>query len=255
MRGGTDPARLRARAFTDQRRVWSALVGSQPRLQRQIALRWVGLYANRDALRGDRRDPHTRVAGQLRLLRALLPALGRAPGFWARTLPELVVPAPLERAARRTRHRLQTRLHPTRPLAPTACRTRIRPDLSDTRPVSSAPTLAFEAENLGPRTLRSTAPNPVHLAYRWFTAESGNLALEGQRTRLDPPLRSGERRRYELLLQLPEPGDYVLRISFVQEQVAWFDDVAASNGWASAVAVTPRSDGRPGERSVAFVGE
>jgi hypothetical protein len=31
------------------------------------------------------------------------------------------------------------------------------------------------------------------------------------------------------------PGDYVLRITFVQERVRWFDDVDTAYGWTTRI--------------------
>jgi glycosyltransferase involved in cell wall biosynthesis len=246
--GGVDPARLRARAFADQRRVWSALLPGHRALQRQIALRWVELYANREALHGDRRNPDTRVGGQLRLLATLARALGRSRRFWLTTLPLLMVPAPVDKALR---HRNQ---RPSKPLPAAACRTRVRPDLAGISGPGGSQKLACELENLGQRTLCSAMPNPVHLSYRWLSADSGELALEGQRTPLDPPLQAGERRTYELTLSAPpQPGDYLLRISPVQELVAWFDELDRDNGWAAPVRVVRGSDCPPGERTIMLV--
>ena len=97
--------------------------------------------------------------------------------------------------------------------------------------------VSCSVENRGPVTLSSRMPHPVRLAARWFDGE-GRFIAQGPRTPLLPSLRSGERRTIAVRIDPPfEAGEYELRISAVQELVAWFDDLDAANGWAGTVAV------------------
>ena len=70
--------------------------------------------------------------------------------------------------------------------------------------------------------------------------------LEGARVLLDPKLPPRARGIYELPVAAPRtPGQYLLRISLVQESVRWFDDLVPASGCAATVAVTARSDLAP----------
>jgi hypothetical protein len=90
-----------------------------------------------------------------------------------------------------------------------------------TDPVSAI----VEVHNRTAKLISSQPPCPVHISYHWMSPEGGMLLAEGLRTRLLPPLAPGERRKYPLNVQPPsDPGDWILRITLVQESVAWFDD-------------------------------
>ncbi len=72
-------------------------------------------------------------------------------------------------------------------------------------------------------------PAPIHLSYHWFDA-AGNIAvIDGLRTPLIPSLDPGNSETYELKVAAPpSPGDYLLRITLVQEGVRWFDELPNS---------------------------
>jgi hypothetical protein len=82
-------------------------------------------------------------------------------------------------------------------------------------------------ENRGPQTLGSFPPFPVYLCYRWLDAENGRVILaEGPRSELRPLLHPNEVNTYEVGVVSPEaPGSFLLRITLVQEWVAWFDSL------------------------------
>jgi hypothetical protein len=68
-------------------------------------------------------------------------------------------------------------------------------------------------------------PNPFHLAGRWYREDGSLVAGDPERTRLAPTLESGDSAVYDVAVIAPtEPGTYVLRLTAVQELVAWFDD-------------------------------
>jgi Glycosyltransferase Family 4 len=75
----------------------------------------------------------------------------------------------------------------------------------------------------------SYQPAPVHLSYHWLDA-SGRLAVfEGLRTSLIPPLDPGSSAIYEVKIAgPPDPGEYHLRLTLVQEGVRWFDELPGS---------------------------
>ena len=55
----------------------------------------------------------------------------------------------------------------------------------------------IEIANGGPAILSSSQPNPVHISYHWFDADSREtLAFDGLRTAIMPPLMPGTRRRF-----------------------------------------------------------
>jgi hypothetical protein len=64
----------------------------------------------------------------------------------------------------------------------------------------------------------------VRLSYRWIDLGGRAVVEDGLRTRLPRDLRPGESVAVEAEVAPPEiPGRYVLRLSMVQEGVAWFD--------------------------------
>ena len=66
---------------------------------------------------------------------------------------------------------------------------------------------------------------PVLLGYQVFDAESGLLVMDGERISLGGDCAPGGRCDASAEIQLPpEEGQYQVRISPVQEQVAWFDE-------------------------------
>jgi hypothetical protein len=90
--------------------------------------------------------------------------------------------------------------------------------------------------NRGRRVLRRAEPHPVALGFRWFCAATGAAVLDSDRCQLERPLRPGASVTLDARVNAPwEPGDYELRISPVQELVAWFDDVDPANGVRVAV--------------------
>lgn len=82
--------------------------------------------------------------------------------------------------------------------------------------------------NVGKLTWGSRGEKPFHLSYRWFRVEGSEvrpLALEGERTRLDEPLKPGETLDVAATVRAPpEPGEYVLIWDMVHEHTTWFSD-------------------------------
>lgn len=87
--------------------------------------------------------------------------------------------------------------------------------------------LDANVQNKSSRDLCSFPPNPVHVAYHWLHSATRDIALfEGQRTALLPCApRHGDVSVAMSVFAPPEPGDYVLQITIVQEQVAWFEQI------------------------------
>ena len=83
--------------------------------------------------------------------------------------------------------------------------------------------------NAGKLTWGSKGKNPFYLSYRWFRLSRDSvvqpLALEGERTRLDDPLKPGETLDVVATVRAPEePGSYVLIWDMVHEHTTWFSD-------------------------------
>jgi acetolactate synthase-1/2/3 large subunit len=158
-----------------------------------------------------------------------------------------------QRAAEQDQHALFTRagVQPVRlwatgdPLPPEACRVHIAADAPEVLEVDAAETLVCVVENVGAALLVTAPPNPVHLSYKWLEAGSGRWLREpeGLRTRLPHTLVPGRRTACRLRLWAPPtPGKYRLRITLVQEEVAWFDEVHPENASEHLVqVVTPQS--------------
>jgi hypothetical protein len=60
---------------------------------------------------------------------------------------------------------------------------------------------------------------------RWLTADGTLITAMDGRRGLDRNLKPGEETEVPLLITAPkDPGDYILEVDLVQEQVAWFHD-------------------------------
>jgi acetolactate synthase-1/2/3 large subunit len=99
--------------------------------------------------------------------------------------------------------------------------------------------IAVSITNHGPMPLASAPPHPVSLSYRWHD-ESGRRVAEGPRSELPEPLGPGVARETVISVVAPDQeGSYYLRVSAVQEDVRWFDDVDDANRWECLVSVVP----------------
>lgn len=82
-------------------------------------------------------------------------------------------------------------------------------------------------DNRSERLLCSAPPWPVHIGARWWDAQGPEpLSDAGPRTPLLPPLEPQSEGRYFATVRAPhEPGAYRLRLTLVQEEQRWFDDL------------------------------
>jgi len=73
--------------------------------------------------------------------------------------------------------------------------------------------------------MSSRAPNPVHVSYHWLDRERSRVEVfDGERTRLRTSLMPGEDQDVQVSVVAPSvAGHYVLRLTLVQEGVAWLD--------------------------------
>lgn len=96
----------------------------------------------------------------------------------------------------------------------------------DVIPSAADSLLQVRLTNNGVETWPSNGRNPVHLSYRWRLLESGEIMVaDGLRTVLREDVSPGASQMLALQVRAPkEAGLYLLDISLVQEQVAWFCD-------------------------------
>jgi cyclopropane fatty-acyl-phospholipid synthase-like methyltransferase len=85
--------------------------------------------------------------------------------------------------------------------------------------------LRVQVTNASPYPLASYQPNPVHLSYHWLRPGNGEaVVFDGERSPIRPPLSHGASRRLPVRGKAPaQAGQYVLRLTLVQECVRWFD--------------------------------
>jgi hypothetical protein len=72
-------------------------------------------------------------------------------------------------------------------------------------------------------------PAHINLSYHWLDADGKIAVFEGLRTPLVPSIEPGSSETYELkVAPPPDPGEYRLRITLIQDGVRWFDELPAS---------------------------
>jgi hypothetical protein len=99
--------------------------------------------------------------------------------------------------------------------------------------------LPCQVENAGTATIASAPPNPVYLSYRWTDPQTGELVLDGIREPLPRPLPPEGRAGVPVRILAPwEPGAATLRLSLVQEWVAWWEDLDPDHALVASVEVT-----------------
>lgn len=134
------------------------------------------------------------------------------------------------------------------PLPAEACIVRIFGHTPDAVEPGSHFIVDAEIQNLGSRTLASMLPNPTHVSYRWFRAGTVVPLSDAEpiRTRLPFALGRGQSVRVRVPIDAPTAaGDYLLRLTLVQEFVAWFDDINAENGFTRLVHVVLHQTAQP----------
>jgi hypothetical protein len=83
-----------------------------------------------------------------------------------------------------------------------------------------------EITNKSNCVIASLPPYPIHISYRWLDQSTGSVLIyDGERTKMGSALAPNEKRDFAVSVRAPDrSGRYVLRITIVQENVAWFDD-------------------------------
>jgi len=81
------------------------------------------------------------------------------------------------------------------------------------------------------RALCTGAPFPVNFAYHWLDTTTGNaIVFDGERTAILPELPPQQTANFRMFVTAPaQPGEYLLRITLVQEQVRWLDQQGAES--------------------------
>jgi len=97
--------------------------------------------------------------------------------------------------------------------------------------------IQLEIKNNTKYLLNSYGDNPIHISYHWLDEQANDcIVFEGERTKIFPPLEGAEGLLKEPLLgniairnyrarvrAIPKKGNYILRITLVQEGVRWFE--------------------------------
>ena len=98
--------------------------------------------------------------------------------------------------------------------------------------------LQVKITNLGNQPWPSSGRQPVNLSYKWIRDNGIIVVEDGLRTQLNGDIESGQSAVLPLLVRTPtENGNFLLLISLVQEQVAWFFDQNADSCCQLAVIV------------------
>lgn len=104
---------------------------------------------------------------------------------------------------------------------------------------SSDVLLQVRTANNGSETWRAGGRYPVRLSYRWLSKQGDTILADGIRSELSCDLAPGGSAITLLHLRTPdEPGQLLLLISLVQENVAWFVDRDQVNGRLLPVTIT-----------------
>jgi len=97
--------------------------------------------------------------------------------------------------------------------------------------------------NLGGAILVSAPPNPVSICYRWTRSDDGAEIAAGEwiHTPLPRSAPPGDLITATALVAAPDdPGEYVLVLTLLQENVAWFDHVNSDNATLHGVTILDR---------------
>ena len=108
----------------------------------------------------------------------------------------------------------------------------------DMLPRSVDTLLQVKLRNKSREAWPATGRNPVHLSYQWLLEDGSIVVEDGLRTYLGEDVPAGGSLILPLLVRTPrETGRFVLRISLVQEQVAWFFNQHAESACYLSVAI------------------
>lgn len=110
--------------------------------------------------------------------------------------------------------------------------------------------LPVHIKNNGDAILVTAPPHPVYVCYRWVNPQDQSFVGAGSwiHTPLRAAIPPGRGTEIQARISAPDsPGSYLLRISLLQEDVAWFDDVNADAASNHRIRVMPAINaiGRP----------
>lgn len=90
-------------------------------------------------------------------------------------------------------------------------------------------TVVTEIVNNSYVAVASAAPNPVHISYHFIDATDGSVSVfDGDRTKIWPRLAANQNRTLTVSVKAPnDVGRYILRVTLVQEGIAWFDEAGS----------------------------
>lgn len=119
------------------------------------------------------------------------------------------------------------------------CRTTIHATIPAEMCAGSDRQIPLTLTNRASTQLASAFPSVTGLGYRWLDEHGTHVEADnGVRTPLPGVFAPGETRACAMRVIAPRaPGRYELRLSVVQEGVAWFDDIDPDNGAAARVAI------------------
>jgi hypothetical protein len=139
--------------------------------------------------------------------------------------------------SRRRSIQMQFWVHNERPRA--SCKVELRASVPGAMRPGAEYAVPFALTNRAAPQLDAAHPFPAHLGYRWLDADGREAEPENAvRTALPRALRDGETSEGAMRVVAPSaPGRYVVRLSVIQEGVAWFDDIDPDNGVAQRVYV------------------
>jgi acetolactate synthase-1/2/3 large subunit len=129
------------------------------------------------------------------------------------------------------------------PLPPEACKVKIEADLPTVLEAESVVDLECTIENQGTAFFVSAPPNPIHISYKWLEAVSGTpvRGIEGVRSRLSQALPPFQAISCKFKVVAPPlVGDFILRVTLVQESVAWFDNLDVTNSISRPVQIVQK---------------
>lgn len=124
------------------------------------------------------------------------------------------------------------------PLPPEACKIKIEASVPSVLTANALVELECVIENLGTALFVSAPPNPVHISYRWIPAglDPSVQGIEGMRSRLPQALRPYQPVVCRFKVVAPQrEGEFILRLTLVQEDVAWFDALDEANSCSQLV--------------------
>jgi hypothetical protein len=120
-----------------------------------------------------------------------------------------------------------------------ACKTTLRVTVPADVHAGAGYDVPFRLTNRAASALGSSFPYRTQLGYRW-RRDDGSAETEGS-VRAPLPRALGPAETYDGTMRVVAPrapGRYVLRLSVVQEGVAWFDDIDPANGAGAHIVVT-----------------